>query len=797
MTSTIRQILSLLLLCVAFAPAHAVLKEANLDKTLSILRNELNLYYNELQEEAEGNIELRKQVISQLMNIVRRSNQSSLMLYSQKPEYVFDLTYACHEASELYNDYNSIILPFRNTVTDLNIEVARYDSLVYSLNTMSTRNLTEKSRIDRDVCLALAVNIQRMLEGNRQSMNEYVEVYERTEERLRNLNEYANLRYNEIQNNIFVNGGENYLDILTHLDLYLLQTKDTMVDKYLHKYNERSDWDSRMMLALFVTILLFGIGASIVNFFGIRHLPRKLRTDSFMAKRTYITFATTVITFAVALGITRLFWNQNFFIMASGLLMRYAWLLGVILISLLLRVDSKQIRSAFLIYSPLILIGFIVFAFRIILIPNTMANLILPPVLLICTIWQWWVLKKHNRNIPKSDMVYSYISMLVFVASVICSWVGFTLMSVQLIIWWIMQLTCILTITCARLWLKDYGEKHEISKKSISETWFYDFLYDVLLPSMGILSILVAIYWAADIFNLTALTKQYFTYKFIDSKSITFSMQNIVIVVILWILFSYINKTLQELLRQYFKSKNSKSADSRFVMGRNLIQVLVWGLWIILSLAICKVDNTWLVVVSGGLSTGVGFASKDILENIYYGISLMAGRLSVGDWIICDGIRGRVSSISYTSTMLETVDGSVIAFQNSQLFTKNYKNLTRTHGYELRLLDVGIAYGSDVEKVRRLLVEEILKLDFVNKVEHIEKDKKVRVMLHSFGDNSVNLKVLVWVPVLTQFANDCQVLECVYDTLNKNGIEIPFPQRDLHLVSVDDAVATKLAATGM
>ena len=201
------------------------------------------------------------------------------------------------------------------------------------------------------------------------------------------------------------------------------------------------------------------------------------------------------------------------------------------------------------------------------------------------------------------------------------------------------------------------------------------------------------------------------------------------------------------------------------------------------------------MVVSGGLSTGVGFASKDILENIYYGLSLMAGRISVGDWIICDGIRGRVSSINYTSTMLETVDGSVIAFQNSQLFTKNYKNLTRNHGYELRLLDVGIAYGSDVEETRRLLVEEISKLDFVSQVKHIEQSKKVRVMLHSFGDNSVNLKVLVWVPVLTQFANDCEILECVYNTLNKHHIEIPFPQRDLHIVSVDKDVAEKLSTS--
>jgi len=66
---------------------------------------------------------------------------------------------------------------------------------------------------------------------------------------------------------------------------------------------------------------------------------------------------------------------------------------------------------------------------------------------------------------------------------------------------------------------------------------------------------------------------------------------------------------------------------------------------------------------------------KDILENIYYGISLMAGRVKIGDYIVYEGTRGRVSSINYTSTIVEATDGSIIAFQNSQLFTKSYKTL--------------------------------------------------------------------------------------------------------------------------
>ena len=241
--------------------------------------------------------------------------------------------------------------------------------------------------------------------------------------------------------------------------------------------------------------------------------------------------------------------------------------------------------------------------------------------------------------------------------------------------------------------------------------------------------------------------------------------------------FSYISQTVKELMHHYFLEHDPTTAESRMVMARNILQVVVWGTWLLIALAICHVSNTWLVVVSGGLSTGIGFAMKDIIENVYYGISLMAGRIKVGDWIICDGIRGRVSSISYTSTMFETVDGSTMAFQNSQLFTKNYKNMTRNHGYEMHTLDVGVAYGTDIEQTRKLLIEEIGKLDVIN------KRKGVKVVLREFGDSSVCLKVVVWVPVQTQYAADCEILECVYNTLNANDIQIPFPQRDLRIIN--------------
>ena len=759
-------------------PSQAVLKEKDLNNTLSILRNELTQTH---QEQKRMQIKFKNssdKVKKNLFAILSKSNQNALMLYSQKLDYVFDLAYACHEATDQFRDFKENSLPFRSYVTKINGEVARYDSLVGSLQSMPTMTLSPKSKIDRNVCLTLAVSIRNNLLESKNMLQDYIKYYDMTEHRLKYLNDYANSRYSEIQNNIFKNVGENYFSILSNLGTQVNKTAETVNDKYHTSKKLHSQWDSRMIVGLFLSIVFYGIISILLNLLAIRYLmPRKLRTEQFLLKRPCIMMATSTVTFAIIIGIIRNAVNQNFIAMASNLLVEYAWLLGVILISLLLRVDGKQIKSAFRIYSPLTLVGFIVITFRIALVPNDLVNLIFPPILLLCTIWQWSVISRHNENIPRSDMFFTYISLVVFVASTICSWIGYTLLSVQILIWWIMQLTCILTINCLAEWLAKYAAKHHIEEKPINRIWIYNLILKVGLPIMGVSSILISVYWAADVFNLTELVVRLFNARFIDVSNFSVSISSIVMVLVLWFIFAYISNTTIAFMQLHFNKKDSRTAASRNVMGKNVIQVLVWGIWLLISLAILHVSNTWLVVVSGGLSTGVGFASKDILENIYYGISLMAGRINIGDWIECDGTRGRVSSISYTSTMIEATDGSVIAFQNSQLFTKNYKNLTRNHGFELSVVNFGVGYGTNVERMRKVIIAAVEALN----IPYIDKEKPLSVLFTEFGDNSINFKFICWVDVTKQVVTESKISECIYNTLNENDIEMPFPKRDVYI----------------
>lgn len=770
-----------ILLFILTLPTHAVLQEDSLKNSLQVLRSELIAQHLEQTKQLNKSRFITEQVTSQLKEIGDKSAQISLMLYSQKTDNIFDLTYACQQATELWKDFQTKTRPFHDLITESNEEIARYDSLINVLSTMYIFGLTPKMKTDRNVCLTLAASIRRMLKERNDSYQEYIQYYKFSQQQLEALDAYAQKRYEEIQSGIFTNSGDNYFKFLKTARLRFNQMNTTISEKYTSDPVVASQWDVKWIITLFSMILIYGLIAILINYLSIRFLVTKVmktnrfeqKSHAFLAKRTCIIMLASVITFSIILVIIRLFSPSNFVHMACSLLLEYTWMLTVIFASLLLRVEGSQTHNAYRIYYPLIMIGFFVITFRIVMLPSSIVTLLFPPLLLIDTLWQARMIYRYHKLVPRYDLNFAYMSQLVFVFSLVSAWIGYTMFAVQVIIWWSMQLACILTIAFFKDYLNQYRAKHPIKNLSPIKVWALRFIDIVLIPIALVISFFMAVYWATDVFNLSGLTWDLIRDNFIDSTNIKISVYAIAVVTILWFVFNYLNLTIRDAIKLYLKRNDPSTAEARATMYINVLQVVIWGAWLLTTLSIIKVSSTWLVVVTGGLSTGIGFAMKDILENIYYGISLMAGRIKIGDYIICDDIRGRVSSISYTSTMIEALDGSVIAFQNSQLFTKNYKNMTKNHGYELDILEVGVAYGTNIKEVKALLTDAITSLGVTY------ESQPVVVRLKSFDDSCITLSIIVWLNVFTRGSDIGDIMECIYETLNKNGIEIPFPQREI------------------
>ncbi|MBQ1725699.1 MAG: mechanosensitive ion channel family protein, partial [Muribaculaceae bacterium] len=307
----------------------------------------------------------------------------------------------------------------------------------------------------------------------------------------------------------------------------------------------------------------------------------------------------------------------------------------------------------------------------------------------------------------------------------------------------------------------------------------------MVIPIGATVSVGAAIYWAAGVFDNTEWVASILTYKFVDIPDvIVVSLDRLLWLLAVGFMFNYL---IYVVVNTYvvWKEVKTRSKNHAVSLSMNIIKYVGWGLFVYVAMVTLHVNRAGITLILTGLSTGIGFAMKDTLENLFYGLSLMSGRVKIGDVIECDGVRGRVTNINYQSTLVETIDGSVIAFLNSQLFAKNFKNMTRNHGYEMARLSVGVAYGSHVEQVRKLIIDRLSKLDCY------DRKKGINVLFDNFGDSSVDLTVVIWVRVATSVLDQARVKEEIYNALNEAGIEIPFPQADVHVRA--DAVAAMLA----
>ena len=835
-----------LALVLALLPVGAVLKERDLARTLGVLREELAANYEKQQAfmarfEQQGAAQHQ-----QLVWYMNQCEQIGLMLYSQSTENTFDMAYACQQAVDLYrrlNNRNGRTLPYDKVIDRIRGEIERYDALITSLKSMppvaasdedllsssdslllnaidsleskmdsigqplegggvpvppgaeeaAMNNeplfLTGQQLKDRKACLLYAQTLRDNMQTFLETMEAESSYYASVQEKVEQLNSFAQSRYKMLQDNIFVNGGSNYFSIIAGFPRYFHQAQRAAQTKYAPfqgKSGGFSEW--RGIPVLFISIfVIFYLSLSLgLTYIVLRWLlPKRWRGERFKRKRQMLTNVIGIALFAVIVMVVRSLVDRNFIQMSTELIITMAWLLEVIFLSLYIRLKGEQMLHAALIYTPLMILSSLVIMLRIVLIPNSILNLIFPPLLLAFTVWQWWMVRHHKKKLPLQDVIYSHLTTIVMIAACVTAWVGYTLLSVQILVWWIFQLAAITTITCFYDLMEMYEERHHIAKKDITQTWAYDFVNLTLVPILAVGSILVSIYWAAQIFEMTSVCEKAFFTNFINEPDlIQVSLFKLCLVAALWFIFRYANYAIREFYA-YFRRRTSPDDTMNLTLARNVIAIICWGLYFIISLVILHVPKSGISIVTAGLMTGLGFAMQDLIENFFYGISLMAGRLRVGDYIECDGIQGRVESITYQSVQIVTADGCVIAFLNKTLFNKNFKNMTRNHRYELIKIPVGVAYGTDVDRVRKLLTEALTPVcnERTAAGEPLtDPDRPLSVLFSDFGESSVDLFVCTWMLVEEKYALAGRIKETIYDTLNRNNIAIPFPQRDLHII---------------
>jgi len=255
-------------------------------------------------------------------------------------------------------------------------------------------------------------------------------------------------------------------------------------------------------------------------------------------------------------------------------------------------------------------------------------------------------------------------------------------------------------------------------------------------------------------------------------------------VLLILIFAMLLSRGIRAAIRRVGDSESSGTQASLYTVGRlTHYVIIIFAVFIALSSIGLTFGN--LALVAGALSVGIGFGLQSIVNNFVSGlIILFEHSLRVGDYIELDtGLTGTVKSINVRSTLINTNDNIDIVVPNSEFVTARLTNWTLGERILRVRIPFGVAYGSDKELVRQAALEAAAEVPYtLTNMKGREPD----AWLTEFGDNSLNFLLLVWVnrqgarrPTRTRSA----YLWALESKLSEYGIEIPFPQRDLHLRS--------------
>ena len=302
------------------------------------------------------------------------------------------------------------------------------------------------------------------------------------------------------------------------------------------------------------------------------------------------------------------------------------------------------------------------------------------------------------------------------------------------------------------------GEKDVLKKRCVS--WFIQGILWVL--------VFVGVYYAWKYPRIIG--------KLFKGVSIPkINLGNIVQAFVFLTIVLYVFHCLKKLIFKWLEN-NPKENKSVYYSMIKLLGYIGWiiGLWGGLSLMGLNLQN--LAIIFGALSVGIGFGLQTIVNNFVSGLLILFERpISVGDWIRVNGQEGIVKNIRIRATELETFDKCSVLIPNATIISGDVVNVTRQREGRVSV-SVGVSYGSDMH-----LVEKVLR-KCAESLSYAKKSEPPVVLMTEFADSSVNFEVRVIIEKATDFlAARHQLMMSIWDALQENDIEIPFPQRVVHL----------------
>ncbi len=237
------------------------------------------------------------------------------------------------------------------------------------------------------------------------------------------------------------------------------------------------------------------------------------------------------------------------------------------------------------------------------------------------------------------------------------------------------------------------------------------------------------------------------------------------------------SRVLRAVVSDYVFTKLQPDEGIRFAVAR-IIQYLFLFIGLLVLFQSVGLNLSTLTVLSGTIGIGLGFGMQNIIENFVSGIIILLERpIKVGDRIEMGSVSGDVMQISVRSTTIRTNSNITMIVPNSEFITSRVINWSHTDRLVRFEFPVGVSYKSDPNKVKLILLEVA--------TEHtgVIKEPKPEVLFKGFGESSLDFELRVWTKTYTRFPLilKSELYYKIFDAFKAHGIEIPYPQRDLHI----------------
>ncbi|MBS3809483.1 MAG: mechanosensitive ion channel family protein [Desulfobacterales bacterium] len=239
--------------------------------------------------------------------------------------------------------------------------------------------------------------------------------------------------------------------------------------------------------------------------------------------------------------------------------------------------------------------------------------------------------------------------------------------------------------------------------------------------------------------------------------------------------------TVAVITKELLRSRILRDSEMETGLKDSIIRItgyVLWGIGVLIALRVMGVSGTALTVVFGALGIGIGFGLQNIFNNFLSGIILLFERpIQVGDVIEIGGIWGTVREINVRSTQVRTFDNADLIIPNADFISQSLTNWSFRDARVRRTVQVGVAHGSDIELVRRLLIEVAYQHPRILRRPHPE------VLFSDFGESALIFKLRFWAHIDWFLIVETDVRFDIDKVFRENGITIPYPQRDLHFKS--------------